>query len=70
MAYSGKYETPTELLLDESLSRDEKVKMLKQWHEDEKDLLLASSEGMEGDDRPDILKAVKKALLSLDEDGY
>jgi hypothetical protein len=65
VAYDGKYESPAELLRDESLSRDEKIKMLKQWRNDEKDLIRASEEGMQNDDRPDILKEVKKALISL-----
>jgi superfamily II DNA helicase RecQ len=67
VAYDGKYESPAELLLDESLSRDEKVKMLKQWRNDEKDLIRAAEEGMQNDDLPDILKEVKKALIALRE---
>ncbi|MGO1501197.1 MAG: hypothetical protein ACTHWH_07940 [Marinobacter sp.] len=65
MAYDGKYESPADLLRDESLSHDEKVKKLKQWRNDEKDLIRASEEGMQNDDRPDILKEVKKALISI-----
>lgn len=67
MAYDGKYKSPADLLLDENLSRDEKVAMLKQWRNDEKDLIRAAEEGMQNDDRPDILKEVKKALLSLQD---
>lgn len=67
MAYDGKYESPADLLCDESVSHDEKVKMLKQWRNDEKALIRASEEGMQNDDRPDILKDVKKALISLQE---
>ena len=67
MAYDGKYESPAELLRDEDLSHDEKVEMLKQWAKDEKALIRASGEGMQNDDHPDILKEVKKALISLQE---
>ncbi|MCB1674988.1 MAG: hypothetical protein KDI01_01780 [Halioglobus sp.] len=67
MAYVGKYESPADLLLDENLSRDEKVAMLKQWRNDEKALIRAAGEGMHNDDHPDILKEVKKALISLQE---
>ncbi len=67
MAYDGKYQTPAELMLDESLNRDEKVAMLKQWRNDEKDLMRAAEEGMQNDDRAHILKEVKKALISLQE---
>jgi len=65
MAYQGKYESPSELLLDDSLSRDEKVTLLEQWRSDEKDLIRASDEGMQNEYRPDMLKQVKKALISL-----
>lgn len=65
MAYHGKYRTPTELLLDEHLSRDEKIEMLEQWRNDKKALMRASEEGMHGDDRSDVLREVKQALASL-----
>lgn len=67
MAYHGKYEQPADVLRDESLSHAEKVDMLKKWRADEKDLQRASEEGMECNDQPDILKEVKKALLSLQQ---
>lgn len=65
LAYFGKYDLPAELLVDDSLSRDEKIRMLEQWRDDEKALIQASDEGMQGDKRPDILKQVKKALISI-----
>lgn len=66
MANYGKYKSPADLLLDNDLSHDEKVEMLKQWREDEEALLSATGEGMQGDDHPDILKQVEKALTSLE----
>lgn len=65
MAYHGKYRSPAELLLDEKLSRDEKIEMLEQWRNDKKALMRASEEGMHGDDRLDVLRKVKEALNSL-----
>lgn len=67
MAYAGKYESPEDLLRDSSLSHDEKVQMLTQWRNDERDLIRASGEGMQNDEHPNILKQVKKALISLQE---
>lgn len=67
MAYDGKYTSPAELLLDKDLSHDEKVKMLELWRNDAKDLVRASGEGMQSDDSSDILKEVKKALISLQQ---
>lgn len=67
MAYAGKYNTPTDLLHDEDLSHDEKVNLLEKWRNDAKDLVRASGEGMQSDDSADILKQVKKALISLQQ---
>lgn len=69
MAYHGKYKAPEDLLHDNSLSNDEKVRMLKQWRDDKKALIRASEEGMPGNDRSDILRQIKKALHSLQKDS-
>ncbi len=65
MAYLGKYTSPTNLMSDQSLSRDEKIEMLEQWRDDKKALLRASEEGMEGDDPSDVLRKIKQLLSSL-----
>jgi hypothetical protein len=65
LAYHGKYKSPTDLLRDERLSHDEKINMLEQWRDDKKALMRASEDGMRGDDRSDLLKKIKKALMSL-----
>lgn len=67
MAYSGKYKTPTELMSDESLSRDEKIEMLEQWREDKEALMRASDEGMHGNFRSEFLTKIQNALTSLKE---
>ncbi|WP_417477430.1 hypothetical protein [Maricaulis sp.] len=64
MAYFGKYETPAELLSDESLNKEKKIEMLEQWREDEMALKRAAEEGMHGGVRAE-LKKVQKALTSL-----
>jgi len=65
LAYLGKYTSPTNLMSDQSLSRDEKIEMLEQWRDDKKALLRASEEGMEGDDPSDVLRKIKQLLSSL-----
>ncbi|WP_424137564.1 hypothetical protein [Roseomonas chloroacetimidivorans] len=65
MPYFGNYETPKDVLLDKSLSTEEKVEVLEQWREDKEALARASSEGMVGDDRAHILKAIEDAITSL-----
>lgn len=67
MPYHGKYKSPMELLLDESLSHDEKIQMLEQWRDDKKAILRASEEGMHGDNKSEILRKIKNALISLKE---
>ena len=67
MAYHGKYGVPADILRDDHLSRDEKVWLLKQWRDDKKAYMRASEEGMPGDDRAELLKQIKTALLSLQE---
>jgi hypothetical protein len=65
MPYFGKYDTPNDVLLDENLSSEEKIEMLEHWREDKEALARASSEGMTGDDRAHVLKAIENALTSL-----
>lgn len=65
MPYFGKYETPDALLRDDTLSREEKITMLEQWRDDKKSYMRATDEGMEGEDRAEMLKQIKKALAEL-----
>ncbi|WP_281982631.1 hypothetical protein [Thalassorhabdomicrobium marinisediminis] len=65
MPYFGKYDSPDELLRDDTVSRDEKIAMLEQWRDDKKDYMRATDEGMEGEDRAELLKKIKKALAEL-----
>lgn len=67
MAYHGKYNSPTALLLDENLSHHEKVEMLSSWRDDKEALMRASEEGMRGDVRLDLLRQIENALSSLQE---
>ena len=67
MAYFGKYETPADLMRDDSLSRDDTIRMLKDWRDDKKSYLRASDEGMEGEVRAEYLRQIKKALAALQE---
>ena len=67
MAYHGKYECPADVLRDECLSHDEKVDMLISWRDDKEAYMRASEEGMQGDDRSDLLRQIENALKSLQE---
>lgn len=65
MAYLGKYAAPADILRDDDLSREAKIRMLEQWRDDKKAYMRATEEGMEGDERADLLTEIKKALASL-----
>lgn len=69
MAYTGKYKTPTELMLDNTLSRAEKIEMLEQWRDDKEALMRASDESMPGHVRSDFLRKIENALTSLQDDA-
>lgn len=65
MGYFGKYETPSELLADESLDTDEKIELLESWRDDKEAYMRASDEGMPGPSRSDALRMIENALISL-----
>ncbi|HNP65101.1 MAG TPA: hypothetical protein PKH39_14285 [Woeseiaceae bacterium] len=69
MAYHGKYDSPADVLRDESLSHPEKVEMLESWRDDKEAYMRASEEGMQGDDRSDLLRLIENALNSLQENS-
>lgn len=66
MAYHGKYQSPTELVGDESLSRGEKIEMLRSWRDDKEAYLRATEEGMQGNDRSELLRQIENALNELE----
>lgn len=68
MAYNGKYDSPADLLSDESLSRQQKVDMLEAWRDDKEALMRATEEGMQGDMKLSLLQQIESALRSLQED--
>ena len=60
------FSCPEEVLESLSLERKEKRRILLQWLEDEKALLVADDEGMEGN-RPPQIEQVQQALRALEE---
>lgn len=61
---SGSYSDPKEVLADKSLSRDEKIAILREWHYDAMRLQESEAENMSGGE-PDRLRSVSNALLEL-----
>ncbi len=61
-----KYKKPSDLVLDTNLNKEEKIVLLNQWLQDEESLSRASDEGLTGNTRSDILKQVKKALITME----
>lgn len=58
------FETPEEVLHSSALSRHEKIELLRQWEYDERELAVATEEGM-GDAEPEFLGRILRALDAL-----
>lgn len=70
MGYFGRYDTPAELLSDNSLSNDEKIALLESWRDDKEAYERAAGEGMQGPSRAEALRFIDKALVSLRENQH
>ena len=58
------FQTPEEVLADNELSREQKIKILRRWEYDARELQVAEEEGMEGP-QPVTLDVVLRALRAL-----
>ena len=61
------YDTPNSIVMDEGLSREEKMELLNKWKADEEALQRAASEGLNGGEAPNLRK-VQKAIDHLQND--
>lgn len=61
---SSHFKTPHDVVIDEKLSREEKIKILHSWEYDARELEVAEEESMISH-KPDLLRRVKKALYEL-----
>jgi hypothetical protein len=62
---SVSYNHPSDVVSDQTLTRDEKIAILREWHYDAVRLQESASENMTGGE-PDRLRSVSNALLELD----
>ena len=67
MGYFGRYETPADLLRDESLDTEEKIELLESWRDDNAAYMRATAEGMPGSSPSEALRLIENALISLRE---
>ena len=58
------FNAPEEVLADNELSREQKIKILQRWEYDVRELQVAEEEGMEGP-QPVTLDVVLRALRAL-----
>lgn len=58
------YRTPEEVLVDHSLTDDQKRRVLQSWEQDARELAVAEEENMGGGE-PDMLDRVVRALATL-----
>ena len=59
------FKAPEEVVADNELSREQKIKILQRWEYDVRELQVAEEEGMEGP-QPVTLDVVLRALRALD----
>ncbi|OFE11584.1 hypothetical protein PHACT_13675 [Pseudohongiella acticola] len=60
------FDSPDQVLETGSLSREQKIRILRRWDDDARLLLTAQSEGMQSaDSGSDVLKQVQSALEKL-----
>lgn len=64
---SSNYQVPKDVLLDERLSREQKIDILKQWAFDERELEVAEEENMRGDSTPLVLDQILIALHQIEQ---
>lgn len=62
---SAIYKQPQDILLDDTLSKEEKLKVLKQWEYDARELMVAEEENMVGD-ASSMLQRILMAIHELD----
>ena len=58
------FKAPEEVVADNELSREQKIKILQRWEYDVRELQVAEEEGMEGP-QPVMLDVVLRALRAL-----
>ena len=64
------FESPEAIRKSDDLSREQKIKLLRQWEYDVLQLQVATEENMPpGDGDPSGLAAIRKALEALGEEG-
>lgn len=65
------YPTPRDVVAAKDLSRDQKIKTLKDWEYDLRQMMVASEENMPGPERQgDTSERLQKIQDALDELGY
>lgn len=64
---AANYQRPEEILLDASLSREEKILALKQWALEQRELEVAEEENMRGDFQPSLLQQILIVLHQLEK---
>lgn len=65
---SAHFGTPEDLFESDDLTKDEKIKALSQWAEDEREAEVADDEGMP-DAHPNLLPRILKVLEKLGIEG-
>ena len=65
---AGCFKEPSDVVAEESLSREEKLRVLRQWDQDARQLAVAEEENMTGGEE-NMVGRVSKAILALGGGG-
>jgi hypothetical protein len=68
---SSEFKSPQDIIVDDNLSREQKIDLLKRWAYDAREIAVAEEENMRGsnDRHHVILEAILKSLLILGIDS-
>jgi len=63
---SSVFASPQEVLINQELSREQKIQILKRWESDMREILVAEEENMQGKDVIINYEHIREALHTLD----
>jgi hypothetical protein len=65
---AAQFAEPADIVAADELSKEQKIALLRQWAYDEREIAVATEEGMPGNESP-LLQRIVATLGELDPDG-
>lgn len=60
------FASPKDVLINQEISRDQKIQILKHWESDMREILVAEEENMQGKDVLKTFESIRDSLHTLD----